>query len=53
MTKPAKLFIPGPVEVSQKTFAAMKAGQPEKQMNTDEINADLARLPDQPDETLR
>jgi hypothetical protein len=32
---------------------AMRAGQPTPELNTDEINAALARLPDKPDENLR
>jgi hypothetical protein len=36
-----------------KTFEAMRAGEPVPQANSDEINAELARLPDKPDENLR
>ncbi|HEY8031287.1 MAG TPA: hypothetical protein VIF02_02625 [Methylocella sp.] len=36
-----------------KMFEAMRAGQPAKEPNKDEINAELARLPDKPDENLR
>lgn len=32
---------------------AMAAGQPPKELDKDQINADLARLPDKPDESLR
>lgn len=36
-----------------KMLEAVLAGQPAKELNKDEINAELARLPDKPDETLR
>lgn len=36
-----------------KAFEAMRAGKPVQQANSDEINAELARLPDKPDENLR
>jgi hypothetical protein len=36
-----------------KMFEAIRAGQPAKEPNKDEINAELARLPDKPDENLR
>jgi hypothetical protein len=36
-----------------KPFEAMRAGEPVPQANSDEINAELARLPDKPDENLR
>jgi hypothetical protein len=36
-----------------KMFEAVLAGQTAKELNKDEINAELARLPDKPDENLR
>jgi hypothetical protein len=36
-----------------KMFEAMRAGQQEKELDKDELNAELARLPDKPDENLR
>jgi hypothetical protein len=36
-----------------KMFEAMRAGQPAKELSKDEINAELARLLDKPDENLR
>jgi hypothetical protein len=36
-----------------KMFEGMRAGQPAKELDKDELNAELARLPDKPDETLR
>lgn len=36
-----------------KMMEAMRARQPAPELNTDEINAALARLPDKPDESLR
>jgi hypothetical protein len=36
-----------------KISEAVLAGQPEKELNKDDINAELARLPDKPDENLR
>jgi hypothetical protein len=36
-----------------KMFEAMWAGHPAEELNKDEINAELARLPDKPDEILR
>jgi hypothetical protein len=36
-----------------KQFAAWRAGEREKELDRDEINADLARLPHHPDERLR
>lgn len=35
-----------------KMFEAMRAGQPAKELDKDELNAELARLPDKPDENL-
>jgi len=35
------------------TLESMRAGQPAKELDKDEINAELARLPDKPDENLR
>jgi hypothetical protein len=32
---------------------AVAAGQPPTELNKDQINAELARLPDKPDENLR
>jgi hypothetical protein len=37
----------------RKAFEAMRAGEPVPQANSDEINAEMARLPDKPDENLR
>jgi hypothetical protein len=34
-------------------FKAMREGRPAKELDKDEINAELARLPDKPDEDLR
>jgi hypothetical protein len=34
-------------------FAAMRAGEPTSEWNEEELNAELARLPDKPDENLR
>lgn len=34
-------------------FEAMRAGEPSKELDKDEINTELARLPDKPDENLR
>jgi hypothetical protein len=34
-------------------FHAARSGQPRKELNTDEINEALSRLPDTPDEELR
>jgi hypothetical protein len=34
-------------------FEAMRAGKPVPEWNEDELNAELARLPDKPDESLR
>lgn len=36
-----------------KTLEAMRAGEPTKELDKDELNAELARLPDKPDENLR
>jgi hypothetical protein len=36
-----------------RTFEAMRTGQPPSELDKDEINAELARLPDKPDEDLR
>lgn len=36
-----------------KSFEAMRAGEPAKEFDKDELNAELARLPDKPDEQLR
>jgi hypothetical protein len=36
-----------------KQFEAMRAGQPTTELNTEELNAELARVPNKPDETLR
>ena len=36
-----------------KMFEAARAGQPAKEPNKDEVNAEFARLPDKPDENLR
>ncbi len=36
-----------------KTLKAMRAGEPAKELDNDELNAELARLPDKPDENLR
>jgi hypothetical protein len=36
-----------------KAVEAMRAGEPPPEWNKDEINAELARLPDKPDENLR
>jgi len=39
-----------------KTFEMLKArraGQPAKELSKDDINAELARLPDKPNENLR
>jgi hypothetical protein len=36
-----------------KMFEATRAGNPPPQLDSDEINAELARLPDKPDELLR
>jgi hypothetical protein len=36
-----------------KQFEAMRTGQPPLELDTDEMNAELARLPDKPDEDLR
>lgn len=36
-----------------KRFEAMRAGQPTPEWDKDELNAELARLPDTPDENLR
>lgn len=36
-----------------KTFEAMRSGQPAPELDKDEINAELARLPHGPDENLR
>lgn len=36
-----------------KMLEAMIAGEPAKELNKDELNAELARLPDKPDENLR
>jgi hypothetical protein len=38
---------------TMKMFEAMHPGQPASEWDKDEINADLARLPDKPDENLR
>jgi hypothetical protein len=38
---------------TMKMFEAMRAGQPTREWDKDEINAELARLPDKPDENLR
>jgi hypothetical protein len=35
-----------------KMLEAVLAGQPAKELNMDEIHAELARLPDKPDENL-
>jgi hypothetical protein len=37
----------------RKQFEMMRAGQPALALDTDEMNATLARLPDEPDENLR
>lgn len=37
----------------ERMFAEMRAGTPVTDLNADEINAELARLPDTPDEDLR
>lgn len=36
-----------------KRFEAMRAGEPAKDLDKDELNAELAHLPDKPDESLR
>ncbi|MBI5060069.1 hypothetical protein HZB60_09865 [candidate division KSB1 bacterium] len=45
----AKVMMPR----TMKMFEAMRGGEPAKDLDKDEINAELARLPDKPDETLR
>jgi hypothetical protein len=37
----------------ERNFAAMKTGQPPAELDKDQMNAELARLPDKPDENLR
>jgi hypothetical protein len=37
----------------KKAFEALRLGDPPRELNKDQINADLARLPDKPDEKLR
>jgi hypothetical protein len=36
-----------------KLFEALRRGDPTKEFDKDQVNADLARIPDKPDETLR
>ena len=36
-----------------KMLGAMLDGEPAKELDRDELNAELARLPDEPDEDLR
>jgi hypothetical protein len=36
-----------------RNFEAMRAGQPSSELDKDQLNAELARLPHKPDETLR
>lgn len=38
---------------TSKMFEAMRVGEPTKEMDNDELNVELARLPDKPDENLR
>jgi hypothetical protein len=38
---------------TMKLFEAMRQGQPTQELDKDELNAELARLPDKPDEDLR
>jgi hypothetical protein len=38
---------------TSKVLKAMLAGMPDRELDKDELNAELSRLPDKPDETLR